>query len=268
MRQEPPDPLEDMERPSRRDQEIEQQQHEDHRRRARNGNRKYRRRQLDREPRDHCRQHKAHALRQSRVAPYPAINARHQERAATDQHDPRQAPPASRSNLRDAEIEIESQQHRAKVRRRHQRHIQDQLDEAALVAEAQDDARDRGQVLDLTGRLRVERSIHQEQRHQREEQHHERNQQHRVVTRHQAERDRATARNCLQANQRRRRARSSTCRAASADDANGRDRASRLDFPSPAASPSPSRCRAAEPSAPATASPAAPAENPRHGGWP
>jgi len=65
--------------------------------------------------------------------------------------------------------------------------------------------RERGQVLDLTGRLRVERSIHHEQRDQREKQRHIGNQQHRVVSGHQAERDRASTRDHLQADQRRRR---------------------------------------------------------------
>jgi hypothetical protein len=103
-------------------------------------------------------------------------------------------------------FEVESQHHRAKIRRRHQRHIQNQLHESTLVPEAQDNARDRGQVFDLTRRLPGERSIHQEQCHQRKEQHHERQQQHRVVTRNYGQRDRATARYRLQADQRRCRA--------------------------------------------------------------
>ena len=164
-------------------------------------NRQKRRRQFYRQSGDRRGQHESHAFRQSGVAPDSAIDARHDERRDPNRYDPRQAV-QHLVHLRDAQIEVEAQQHRAKVRRRHQRHIEDELDESALVAKAQDYARDRRQVLDLAGRLAVERSIHQEQRHQREEQRHERNQQYGVVARHQAERDRTTARYNLDANQR------------------------------------------------------------------
>ena len=205
MRQEAADALEQMERPSRADQEIEQQQHEHHGRRARDDDRQDVRCELDGESGERRGQGEAQAFGESGVAPDAAVNAGEQERSASNCDDPWQAREHLR-DLRDTEIEIEAQQHRAEVRGGDQRGVEDQLDEAALVAEAQDDAGNRGQVLDSAGRLSVERSIHQEQRDQREEQRDERNQQHRVVARHEAERDRAGAGDDLQADQRRRRA--------------------------------------------------------------
>src|SRR5258708_38694998 len=88
MRQESADALEEVERPSRADQEIEQQQDEHHGRRARNIDWQNLRRQLDGESREDRGEREAQAFRQSGVAPYPAIDDGDRERRASDCHEP------------------------------------------------------------------------------------------------------------------------------------------------------------------------------------